>query len=155
MKKKIKIKNEIDIIIARQVGGNIADELGFDITEQHCIITSVSELATNIFLYAGKGVIKFNIVKNENNNIGIEVIAKDRGKGIENIDLAMQDGYSTHNGLGGGLPGVKRLMSDMVINSKAEIGTEVRAIKWLNEDDIKNPVLPIEYIKKLKLNKEE
>ncbi len=55
----------------------------------------------------------------------------DEGQGIEDIDLALQDGSSTNGGLGGGLPGVNRLMSEIEISSVVGKGTVVRAVKWL------------------------
>ncbi|NTW02695.1 MAG: anti-sigma regulatory factor, partial [Oscillochloris sp.] len=51
--------------------------------------------------------------------------------GIANIDLAMQDGYSTAHTLGAGLPGVRRLTDVFHIESKVGVGTRVYAVKWL------------------------
>ncbi len=58
--------------------------------------------------------------------------SKDQGPGIENIELALQDGYSTTNSLGLGLPGVRRLMDDFEIQSVLGKGTTVTTTKWLN-----------------------
>ncbi len=43
----------------------------------------------------------------------------------------MEDGFSTSGGLGAGLPGVKRLMDEFSLQSVAEEGTEIQAVKWL------------------------
>ena len=126
---KILISKEIDIVSARLTAGELAGQVGFSTTEKHCIIISVSELSANIFFYAGEGIITLIIITRSDGNKGIEVIARDEGRGIENIDLALQDGYSTHDGLGGGLPGVKRFMSEIEISSAVGKGTVVRAIK--------------------------
>ena len=53
----VTIINEWDIVAARQLGRNVAKELGFGIVDQARITTAISELARNIFLYAGKGQI--------------------------------------------------------------------------------------------------
>jgi serine/threonine-protein kinase RsbT len=58
-------------------------------------------------------------------------VARDKGPGIADIDLAMRDGYSTTSTLGAGLPGVKRLMDDFEINSVVGQGTYIRAVKWV------------------------
>ena len=47
------------------------------------------------------------------------------GPGIANINLAMQDGYSTSQGLGLGLPGAKRLTDEFAIVSEVGKGTTV------------------------------
>jgi serine/threonine-protein kinase RsbT len=58
---------------------------------------------------------------------------QDHCPGIADIALAMRDGYSTAHTLGAGLPGVRRLMDDFVIESEVGAGTTVRAIKWLGK----------------------
>jgi serine/threonine-protein kinase RsbT len=62
---------------------------------------------------------------------GIEIVCEDKGPGIENIDLAMQDGYSTSGGLGMGIPGARRLMNEFDIQSRLGAGTTVTCRKWI------------------------
>lgn len=126
----VKISNEWDIVAVRQLGRNAAKELGFGVVDQARITTAISELARNIFLYAGEGKIwiEKEILDEKK---GIKIIAQDQGPGIEDIRKVMQDGYSTSGGLGAGLPGVKRLMDDFNIESKPGKGTLVTAVKWL------------------------
>ena len=45
------------------------------------------------------------------------IVARDEGPGIEHLDLALTDGYSTGKGLGLGLPGAKRLMDEFAVQS--------------------------------------
>ena len=52
------------------------------------------------------------------------------GPGIADVDLALQDGYSTGNGLGLGLPGARRLMDEFEIDTEPGAGTRVRLVKW-------------------------
>lgn len=126
----IVIVTEWDIVAARQLGRNIAKELGFDIVDQARITTAISELARNIYLYACSG--KIEIEKAVfGDKVGMIIIASDEGPGIEDIRLVMEDGYSTLGGLGAGLPGVKRLMDRIDIQSAKEKGTIVRIEKWL------------------------
>ncbi len=81
------------------------------------------------FFHTNKGgTLSFIPVRNEKIE-GIEIISEDEGPGIPDIELAMQDGFSTCGGLGGGLPGVKRLMDEFEITSK-ETGTRIVARKW-------------------------
>lgn len=62
--------------------------------------------------------------------VGIEVVFADRGPGIPDIAMAMHEGYSTGGGMGMGLPGAKRLMDEMEIQSAAGEGTMVTLRKW-------------------------
>ncbi|MDF2792142.1 MAG: serine/threonine protein kinase [Neobacillus sp.] len=126
----IKILSEWDIVTARQQGRNIAKELGFGTVDQTRITTVISELARNIYLYAGKGEIHFEPVGALEKR-GLKVIARDHGPGIQNIRRAMEDGYSTSGGLGAGLPGVKRLMDEFDLTSTLGKGTTIQVVKWL------------------------
>jgi len=126
----VPIGNEFDIIIARQKGKMIAKDMGFSTIDQALIETAISELTRNIYSYAKKGVIVLTVVE-EYGKKGIEILAQDTGPGIEDVSLAMKDGYSTTNSLGLGLPGVRRLMDDFAIDSKVGKGTAVVAKKWL------------------------
>ncbi|MCY8612515.1 anti-sigma regulatory factor [Bacillus haynesii] len=126
----VKILTEWDIVAARQLGRNVAKELGFGTVDQARITTAISELARNIYLYAGKGRICIEQVQEEGKK-GLKVIAEDEGPGIADIKKVMEDGFSTSGGLGAGLPGVKRLMDQFELHSDAENGTDIQATKWL------------------------
>lgn len=126
----VKIINEWDIVAARQLGRGLAKKMGFGAVDQARITTAISELARNIYLYCEKGVIKVETVSSED-QIGILIIAEDKGPGIADIQKVLEDGYSTSGGLGAGLPGVKRLMDQFTIESEIGVGTVVKAIKWL------------------------
>lgn len=126
----VKIINEWDIVAARQLGRNVAKELGFGTVDQARITTAISELARNIYLYAGQGQICIEKLY-ENGKAGLKVVAIDNGPGIKDIRQVMEDGYSTSGGLGAGLPGVKRLMDEFGINSTPGNGTEITATKWV------------------------
>jgi serine/threonine-protein kinase RsbT len=103
--------------------------LGFGITDVTRIITAVSELARNVFLYAGSGVVRWRVL-NGSDKVGIELIFEDHGPGIADIDQAMRAGYTSGGGLGLGLPGAGRLMDEMEIQSEAGKGTKITVKKW-------------------------
>ena len=126
----VKIINEWDIVAARQLGRNVAKELGFGTVDQARITTAISELARNIYLYAGQGNVSIEKL-NINGKSGLKIIAEDEGPGIEDIRRVMEDGFTTSGGLGAGLPGAKRLMDDFDIESIPGEGTKIIATKWL------------------------
>ncbi|MBZ5201054.1 anti-sigma regulatory factor [Planomicrobium chinense] len=126
----VEILTEWDIVAARQLGRNVAKELGFGTVDQARITTAISELARNIYLYAGQGRIEIQQLT-ENGVKGILIIAADQGPGIPDVRKVMEDGFSTSGGLGAGLPGVKRLMDEFKIETIPGEGTDIRATKWL------------------------
>ncbi|KMM36307.1 anti-sigma regulatory factor [Guptibacillus hwajinpoensis] len=126
----VEVRNEWDIVKARQSGRNIAKELGFGTVDQARITTAISELARNIYLYAGSGEVAIERVEN-GGKLGLKIEASDSGPGIKDIRKVMEDGFTTSGGLGAGLPGVKRLMDEFTIDSKENEGTIITSIKWL------------------------
>lgn len=60
----------------------------------------------------------------------MKIVASDHGPGIADISRVMQDGYSSREGMGVGLPGTKRLMDEFEISSKVGKGTTVTMKKW-------------------------
>jgi len=125
----VPIRNDSDIVVARQKGKELSISCGFSGSNLTLIATAISELARNIILYAGNGEIVLCIVHDKEKQ-GIEVVARDKGPGIPDLSLAMQDGYSTGQGLGLGLPGTKRLMDEFSIRSVVGKGTTVITRKW-------------------------
>lgn len=126
----VEVRNEWDIVSARQLGRNMAKELGFGNVDQARITTAISELARNIYLYAGRGKICIEPIEQLGKK-GLRIVALDNGPGIREIRKVMEDGYTTSGGLGAGLPGVKRLMDEFSIESTVDVGTEISATKWL------------------------
>jgi len=127
---RIPIGSGVDIVTARMEGREMAAGVGFNASDLTVIATAISELARNIVEYAGDGEIVLSVVQDRSKR-GIRVVARDDGPGIADIELALQDGYSTGGGLGLGLPGTRRLMDDFYIDSKSGQSTTVTATKWI------------------------
>ncbi|CAI8752894.1 Serine/threonine-protein kinase RsbT [Brevibacillus sp. IT-7CA2] len=128
----INIEQESDIVTARQVGRNMSKLFGFGTITQSRIATSISELARNIYLYAGTGTIIISPIESEG-VIGLQITANDSGPGIPDIRQALDDGYSTSGALGAGLPGVRRMMDEFEIHSTLGEGTRVVVVKWSDQ----------------------
>ena len=125
----ITIAAEMDVAKAILETRRISMELGFAATEQSRVATAASELARNILKYAGAGHVTIASLQRDG-RVGIELVAADRGPGIENIEQAMQDHYSSGGTLGLGLPGVRRLMDDFTLESRLGQGTRVVVRRW-------------------------
>ncbi len=107
----------------------MAARIGFNAIDGTRIEIAILELCRNLIVHAGGGELILEQVHTDN-EIGIAIEACDNGPGIEDIDLALRDGYSTKHSLGAGLPGVKRLMDAFTIESTVGVGTRVRVLKW-------------------------
>lgn len=119
-----------DIVTARRAGHEMAVELGFSLTDVTMVATAISEIARNITTYAQSGEVRFFVGEREGRR-ALVIEAEDQGPGIADIDLAMEDGYSSGGGLGMGLPGARRLMDRFEVQSAAGTGTLVRMWKWI------------------------
>ena len=126
----VKVGKEPCIAKARIVSELLAKSIEFSDVGSCCVVTSVSELANNLVFHTRKGGTMTMIAIKQNGRASIEIIAEDEGPAIPDLKQAMQDGFSTNNGLGGGLPGVKRLMDEFYIASEVGTGTRIIARKW-------------------------
>jgi serine/threonine-protein kinase RsbT len=125
----VPIASDADILTARQLGRQVAARAGFGEGDQTVIAAAISEVARNIVRYATRGEIILRPI-NHGPRKGLTVVARDEGPGIPDLRLAMQDGYSTGNGFGVGLPGTRRLMDEFEIVSEVGRGTTVTLRKW-------------------------
>lgn len=126
---RIAIESDADVVTARQRARELAADLELSSTDQTLLATAISEVARNITTYATRGEVLVSVVQDDNRR-GIRVVARDQGPGIEDIDRALQDGYTTGGGLGLGLPGARRLVDDFSIDSAPGQGTTVTLVKW-------------------------
>jgi serine/threonine-protein kinase RsbT len=126
----VKINNPDDIVAARKAGHQLALDLGFSLTDVTMVATAISEIARNITSYAGRGEVQVAVADREGRK-ALVVRAEDDGPGIADIERAMEDGYSTGRGLGLGLPGARRLMDRLIVESALGRGTVVEMWKWV------------------------
>ncbi len=125
----IDILTETSIVDARLQARASARGLGFDRTDQARITTVVSELARNIFSYAGTGRIVLSELGAPRAGLGI--VATDAGPGIPNLSQILVGNYRSRTGMGLGILACKRLMDAFEITSAAGKGTTVRLAKFL------------------------
>jgi serine/threonine-protein kinase RsbT len=126
----VDVNNSDDIVTARQAGHELARQVGFSLTDVTMIATAISEIARNITSYAGRGEVRVGIQYRDGRQ-ALVVRAEDDGPGIVDIERALEDGYSTGRGLGLGLPGARRLMDRLVVESSPGKGTIVEMWKWI------------------------
>jgi len=113
----------------RQVVRSWSIEAGFNLVDQTKVVTAASELARNAVVYGGGGMAILEIL-HDTDRKGLRLTFKDDGPGIPDVERAMQDGYTTGNGLGLGLGGARRLSSEFSIDSSPGKGTRVVITRW-------------------------
>jgi serine/threonine-protein kinase RsbT len=126
----IPIESDAEVVTARQRARELAAHVELSSTDQTLLATAISEVARNITTYAQRGEVSVAVVREDDGRRGIRVVARDDGPGIEDIDRALQDGFTTGGGLGLGLPGARRLVDDFAIESSPGRGTTVTLVKW-------------------------
>ncbi len=103
--------------------------IGFSLIEQTKMITAASELARNALRYGGGGEAHSETLLQDGRR-GLALRFVDHGPGIDNIELALTDGYTSGGGLGLGLSGARRLADEFHIDTAPGKGTRVTIVKW-------------------------
>jgi len=107
---------------------SILKEVGFDPQVVRRVAISTYEAEMNVVMYARRGVLRFRASPQE-----IFIVIEDEGQGIEDIEQAMKEGYSTATdemremgfGAGMGLPNIKRNSDQFKITSAVGKGTKL------------------------------
>ncbi|MGB3202145.1 MAG: ATP-binding SpoIIE family protein phosphatase [Nodosilinea sp.] len=114
---------------ARRAALALATRLGFAETERGRIGILVTEVASNLILHGGGGVVVLRAIA-QDNIIGIEILGLDRGSGMVDVEECLQDGFSTAGTSGNGLGAIRRLSDFFDIYSQPNKGTALIAHLW-------------------------
>lgn len=126
---QLPVSTESDVVKVRQAVRALAVEVKLSLVDQTKVVTAASELGRNLLIHGGGGEVRLEIVE-EVPRRGVRATFVDEGPGIPDIDQALKDGYTTGSGMGLGLGGAKRLVSDFEIRSAPGQGTRVTMTKW-------------------------
>lgn len=124
----LRVVAEADVVAVRRRVRDASLQLGFSLVDQTKLVTAASELARNTIIHGGGGEMRLETLNGPRS--GLRLIFEDRGPGIADIEMALRDGFTTGSGLGLGLGGSKRLVSDFEIASKPGEGTRVTITRW-------------------------
>jgi serine/threonine-protein kinase RsbT len=124
----VPVKTEPDVVAVRRRVRELCSQLGFSLVDQTKVVTAASELARNTIIYGGGGNLQVETLNGP--RLGLRLTFEDNGPGIPDIELALRDGFTTGSGLGLGLGGAKRLVSEFDIASRAGEGTKVTITRW-------------------------
>jgi serine/threonine-protein kinase RsbT len=120
-----------DIVKVRQRVRELTLSLGFSLVEQTKMVTAASELARNALDHGGGGKVQLQVLNNDMRR-GLKLTFIDEGPGIQDLEQALRDGFSTGSGMGLGLSGAKRLANEFEIESAPGKGTKVMITRWRN-----------------------
>jgi serine/threonine-protein kinase RsbT len=125
----LQLRNEHDIVLARQAVRKLSQELSFSIVDQTKMVTAASELARNTVTYGQGGRMRWEILL-DGIKKGLRLTFEDNGPGIADVSLAMTDGWTSGSGLGMGLTGAKRLVNEFHLQTTPGQGTRVTITRW-------------------------
>ena len=117
------IRNENDVVIARQKTRLISAALKFDGQDQTRIATAVSEIARNTLQYGGGGSVEFQVDFTPVSRFVVTL--SDRGRGIPHIQAILDGKHVSETGMGLGIIGAKKLMDSFKIDTAPGRGTVV------------------------------
>lgn len=126
---RLEIADNQDVVIVRQRVREHAQRLGFSLLEITKLVTAASELARNTLEHGGGGYAEVEVLT-EGARRGIRMRFVDEGPGIPDIEQALRDGFTTGKGLGLGLGGSRRLVSQLDIETTVGRGTKITAVRW-------------------------
>lgn len=125
---ELPLKDDRDVVLARQSVRRMTQELKFTLVDQTKMVTATSELARNAVRYGGGGILRWEILATP--RVGLRLTFSDEGPGIENLELALTDGWTSGEGLGLGLTGARRLVNEFDIQTQVGVGTRVTVTRW-------------------------
>ena len=123
------LRNEHDIVLARQQVRRLTQELGFSLVDQTKMVTAASELARNTLIYGKGGEVRWETLT-EGSRRGLRLHFIDEGPGIPDLQQALTDGWTSGSGMGLGLSGAKRLVNEFDIETAVGRGTRVTVTRW-------------------------
>lgn len=123
------VRDDSDVVVARGSLRSLASEVGLAAVAVEELATALTEVVRNVVVHAGDGELSIDVVIDPARR-GIVVTVLDAGPGIVDVARAMEDGYSTGEGLGLGLSSAKRLTDELTVTSSTA-GTKVVMAKWV------------------------
>lgn len=129
-REEMPIRGEDDIVLVRRRVRAIASDQKLDSFATAAVTTATSELTRNALVHGGGGDAVIEQVRGEDGRVGMRVAFRDGGPGIADVERVLRGGYSTARSMGLGLSGSRRLVDELVVESRVGYGTTVTFVKW-------------------------
>lgn len=125
----LQVRRMEDVVWARQEIKRFAAVLPFVPEDLARIELAISELGSNMVKHAKGGKLSAMRAQRDGRWF-LQVVATDRGPGIQDVERALTSGYSTAGSFGDGLPAVRELMDKFEITTEVGQWTRVEIEKW-------------------------
>ena len=126
---RVPLTTNDEVVTIRQRAREFALDARLTLVDQTKLVTAASELARNMVVYGGGGMVTLEHVEADG-RIGVRIRFEDKGPGIADTTMALRDGFTTGGGLGLGLGGAKRLVHDFELQSAPGEGTTIVITRW-------------------------
>jgi anti-sigma regulatory factor (Ser/Thr protein kinase) len=124
--KSVGVSDQSGVSEARRAATDLAGKAGFTEVETGKLALIATELSTNLVKHGSGGEILVGTYE-DNESQGIELLALDKGAGMNNVAACLEDGYSSAGTAGRGLGAVIRQSHFVDIGSWPGLGTAVLA----------------------------
>ncbi|MBP0588728.1 ATP-binding protein [Paraburkholderia sp. LEh10] len=131
MHASFEIADATSVAYARRGATEAAQKGALNETDLGRVALIVTEAATNILKHAQHGELLVRELPAEAPGTptdGVEIIAIDKGPGMQDVRLAFHDGRSTAGSPGTGLGAIRRLSEELAVYSQPRLGTVLRAV---------------------------
>jgi two-component system, sensor histidine kinase and response regulator len=126
---EIPVQHETDIVQVRQHTKQIAGMVGLPRQDEIRLVTGLSEIVRNALQYAGGGLVETQIIEDDSRRQYLQIVVRDKGPGIANLDEILSGLYSSKTGMGKGLTGTRKLVDLFSIETEPGKGTTVSLAK--------------------------
>jgi serine/threonine-protein kinase RsbT len=123
----VPLRHDRDVAVAHAGVRRLCGTLGLSVFATTRVATAAMELARNAIQYAGGGELRVALVDEPRS--GVEIVVRDSGPGIPNLEEILSGRYRSPSGMGAGLRGAK-MMSDEFQVDTLPSGTTVRFRKY-------------------------
>jgi anti-sigma regulatory factor (Ser/Thr protein kinase) len=131
MHASFEIADASSVAFARRGANDAAQKGALNETDLGRVALIVTEAATNILKHAQHGELLVRDLPSDatgTRSEGVEIIAIDKGPGMQDVGLAFHDGRSTAGSPGTGLGAIRRLSEELSVYSQPKLGTVLRAV---------------------------
>ncbi len=127
---RIRIEEQSQTSEARTIGRSIAQNIGCDVNRAEQVAIVVTEACTNLLKHGGGGDVVFRTTGDDPNGpVDLELLALDKGPGMQNLEQCLRDGFSTAGSPGEGLGAITRLSTATDFYSEKGKGAALLA-RW-------------------------
>jgi anti-sigma regulatory factor (Ser/Thr protein kinase) len=141
MEVALRVTDATAVAEARRKAVQLAVHLGFSESEAGKIAVVVTELATNLLKHGGGGELLAGELRGSKR--GLDLLALDKGAGIDNPAEAFRDGFSTAGSPGTGLGSVARLSHFFDLYTGSGLGTAILARFWVQPNAVLKDFLEV------------